>query len=88
MKQKTFLQSFCEAASRINRNQGAICENVSCTWESRAESINRDTVKPSPAKRRRFPTFKKAYHEKWPLVTVDQKGDICVNSEVRSSVVK
>ena len=52
------------------------------------ESIDRAPAKPSPAKRRRFPTFKKAYHEKWPLVTVDQKGDICVNSEVRSSVVK
>ena len=52
------------------------------------ESIDRAPAKPSPAKRRRFQMFKKAYHEKWPFVSVDEEGDTCVNSEVRSSVVK
>ena len=32
--------------------------------------------------------FKKAFHEKWPSVTVDKKGDTCVNSEVPSAVVQ
>ena len=32
--------------------------------------------------------FKKASHEKWPFVTVDEKGDTCVNSEVRCAAVK
>ena len=53
-----------------------------------AESVDLVPAKPSPAKRRRFQTFKKAYHEKWPLVTVDEEGDACVDSEVRSSFVK
>ena len=53
-----------------------------------AESIDRASAKQSPAKRRRFQTFKKAIHEKWPLVTIDEKGDTYVNSEVCSSVVK
>ena len=52
------------------------------------ESIDRAPAKLSPAERRRFQTFKKAYHEKWPFVTVDKEGDTCVNSEVRSTVVK
>ena len=53
-----------------------------------AKSIDCTPVKPTPAKRRRFQTFKKAYHEKWPFVTIDKKGDTCVNSEVNSTVVK
>ena len=53
-----------------------------------AESIDHAPAKPSPVKRRRFQTFKKAYHEKWPFVTIDEEGDTCVNSEVHSSVVK
>ena len=81
-KQKKFLGSFRKAASRIDWNQGAICKNVLCTMESMAESIDRAPVKPSPAKRRRFQTFKKAIYEKWPLVTIDEKGDTYVNSEV------
>ena len=84
MKQK-FLRSFREAASRIDRNHGAICEKVLCTMESMAKSIDCTPAKPSPAKRRCFQTFKKVHHEKWP---VDEKGDTCMNSEVRSSVVK
>ena len=32
--------------------------------------------------------FKKAFREKWPFVTVDEKGDTCTNSEVPSAVVK
>ena len=32
--------------------------------------------------------FKKVHHEKWSLATTDEKGDTCVNSEVRSSVMK
>ena len=86
-KQK-FLWSYREAANRIDWNQGAICGNVSCTMESMAESIDRTPAKPSTAKRRRFQTFEKAYHEKWLFVTIDKKGDTCVNSEVRSSVMK
>ena len=31
--------------------------------------------------------FKKVYHEKWPLVTIDKKGDTCMNSEASSTVV-
>ena len=88
MKQKKFLRSFGEAASRVDRNQGAICENVSCTMENMAESFNRAPAKPSLAKRRRFQTLKKGHHEKWSIATVDEKGDTCVNSEVHSSVVK
>ena len=94
-KQKNFFEVFRrehrirEAASRIDlRDQSAICKNVSCSMESMAESIDHAPAKPSPAKRRRFQTFKKAYHEKWPLVTVDEEGDACVDSEVRSSFVK
>ena len=79
----------CEAASWIDlRNQGTICENVSCLRERIAVSIDRAPTEPSPAKRRCFQTFKKASHEKWPFVTIDKKGNSCVNSEVRSTVVK
>ena len=53
-----------------------------------AESIDCAPAKPSPAKRRRFQMVKKAYHEKRPFVIVDEEGDTCVNSEVRSTVVK
>ena len=53
-----------------------------------AESIDQAPAKLSSVKRRRFQTFKKASHEKWPLVTIGEKGDTCVNSEVRSTVVK
>ena len=53
-----------------------------------AESIDHAPAKPSPAKRRRFQTFKKAHHEKWPFVTIDEEDETCVNSEVRSTVVK
>ena len=56
--------------------------------ESVAESIDRTPSKPSPAKRRGFQMFKKVQHEKWSFATIDEKGDTCVNSEVRSSVVK
>ena len=66
-----------EAASQIDLwNQSAICKNVSCSRESMAESVDCAPAKPSPAKRRRFQTFKKAYHKKWPFVTVDEEGDI------------
>ena len=43
-KQKKFLRSFRGAASRVDRNQGAICENVSCMMESMAESFDRAPV--------------------------------------------
>ena len=64
---------------------GAICKNVSCTKESMAESIDCATVKPPLAKRRHFQMFEKACHEKWPLDTIDEKGDTCMNmnSEAR-----
>ena len=52
-----------------------------------AESIDCAPAKPSAAKRRRVQTFKKAYHEKWPFLTIDEKGVTCVNSEVHSTVV-
>ena len=42
----------------------------------------------SPTKRRHFQMFKRAYHEKWPLVTINEKGDTCTNSIVHSTVVK
>ena len=74
-KQKKFLRSFSEAASRIDRNQGAICENVSRTTESMAKAIDRAPAKPSPAKRRRFQTFKKVHHGEVAF------RDTCVNSE-------
>ena len=83
MKQNKFLWSFCKAASWIDQNRGAICKNALCTLENMAKSIDRAPAKPSPAKRRHFQTFKKVHHK-----TVDEKGDTCVNSEVRSSVVK
>ena len=88
MKQKTFLPSFCEAASRIDWNQGTICENISFTTESMAESIDRAPAKPSPANIRCFQKLKKVHHEKWSFAADDEKGDTCTNYEVRSSVVK
>ena len=87
-KQKKFLQSFCDGASRIDQNQGAICENVSCMIESMAESIDHALAESSPVKRRHFQTFKKVHHEKWSFATIDEKGDTCVNSEVHISVVE
>ena len=53
-----------------------------------AESVDRASAKLSSAKRRRFQTFEKICREKKPLVTIDKKGDTCVNSEVPSAVVK
>ena len=96
MKQKkTFSKvsrrEYCihEAASQIGlQNQGIICKNILYSRESMAESIDHAPAKPSPAKRRCFQMFKTASHEKWPFVTVDEKGDTCVNSEVPSVVVK
>ena len=77
-----------EAASQIDlRNQSTICKNVSCSREIMAESVDGVPAKPSPVKRRRFQTFKKAYHEKWPFITVDKEDDTCVNSEVCGTVV-
>ena len=55
--------------------------------ESMAESLDHAPAKPSPAKSKHFQMFKKAYHEKWPFVTIGEEGDICMNSEVRSTVV-
>ena len=49
MKQKKFVQSFWEAASQIDHNESAICENVWCMTESMAKSIDRAAAKPSPA---------------------------------------
>ena len=51
-----------------------------------AESIDCAHAKPSSAKRTHFQT--KAYCEKWPFITVDERGDTCVNSELCSSVMK
>ena len=65
-----------------------MCKNVACMMESMAESIDCAPAKLSPAKRRRFQTFKKEYHEKRSFTTVDEKGDTFVNSEVRSSVMR
>ena len=69
-----------------------ICKNVSYRRKSMAESNDHASARPSPAKSRRFQTFEKACDEKWPLVTIDEEGDTCVNmnSEVRSgsTVVK
>ena len=87
-KQKRFLRSFRKAASWIDRNQGAICENIWCTTESMAESIDCAPAKPSPPKRRCFQMFKKVHHEKWSFATIDKKGDTCMNSQVHSSAVK
>ena len=79
----------CKAASQIDlRNQGAICKKVSCSREGMAKSVGRTHEKLSPVKRRHFQMFKKAFHEKWPFVTIDKKGDSCLSSEVRSTVVK
>ena len=52
-----------------------------------AESLDRAPAKLSPAKRGCFQMFKKAYHEKWPFVTIEEEGGTSVNSEVRSTVV-
>ena len=32
--------------------------------------------------------FNKVHHEKWSFATVDEKGDTCINSEIRSIFVK
>ena len=69
----------CKAASQIDHwNQGAICKNILCSRESMVESIDHAPAKLSPAKRRCFQTFKKASHEKWPFVIIDEKGDTCM----------
>ena len=49
----------CSRSQIDLRNQGAICENVSCTRESMTEPIDGAPPKPSPAKRRSFQTLKK-----------------------------
>ena len=79
----------CEAASRLDlRNQSANCKNVLCSRESVADSIDRTPAKLSPAKRRRIQMFKKKHTMRSGLfVTIDEKGDTCVNSEVHSTVV-
>ena len=41
----------------------------------------------SPAKKRCFQMFSKAYHEKWPFVAIDEKDDTWVNSEVHSQLL-
>ena len=80
---------FRKAASRVHlQNEGAICKNVLHSRESMAESIDLAHAKPSSAMRRHFQTFKKACHEKWPFVTIDEKGDSCMNSEVHRTIVK
>ena len=56
--------------------------------ESMVKSIDRAPAKSPPAKRRRFQMFMKASHEKWPFITIDEKGDTYLNSAVRSAVVK
>ena len=56
--------------------------------ESMAESIDCAHAKPFLVKRRRFQTFKKASHEKLLFITIDKKGDTCMNSEIHSTVVK
>ena len=53
-----------------------------------AKPIDCAPAKASPVKRRSFQTLKKACHKKWPFVTIDEKGDTCLNSDVRSTVVK
>ena len=79
----------CEVSSQIDfHNQGAICQNVSCTRENMVESIDCAPAKPSPAKRRCFHMFKKAYHEKWPFATIEEKGGTSVKSEAHSTVGK
>ena len=78
-KQKEFLQSFREAASQIDRNQGTICENVSCMTKSMDKSIDCAPEKPSPVKRGHFLMFKKVRSEKWSFATVDKKSDTCIS---------
>ena len=63
-------QKYADLLSKL----GAVCENFSRARESMAESIDRAPAKPSPAKRRRFQTFEKACHEKWPLVAINEKS--------------
>ena len=60
-------------------NRGTIGKNVSCKRESMAGSPDGTPAKPSPVKKRRFQMFRKEDREKCPFVTVDEKGDICVN---------
>ena len=38
--------------------------------------------KQSPVKKKTFANVTKGFHEKWPFVTVDVKGDTCVDSEI------
>ena len=45
-------------------------------------------AKPFPVKKRCFQKFKKEYHGKWPFVTVNEKCDTFIKSEVRKTVVK
>ena len=79
----------CEAASWIDlQNQGTKWKNISCTRESMGQPVDHKPATLSPTKRRHFQMFKRAYHEKWPLVTINEKGDTCTNSIVHSTVVK
>ena len=78
-----------KAASWIElQNHGAICWYVLCEKESMAGSADCAPAKPSPAKKRWFQKFMKEYLEKWSFITVDEKGDTCMNSEVRTAVLK
>ena len=47
-----------------------------------AECIDHAHAKPSPVQRRHIQTFKKTSHEKWPFVTVDEKGNARVKFPV------
>ena len=53
-----------------------------------AKCIDRAPAKPSSARRRCVQIFNKMYHQKWPFIFIDGKGDTFVNTEVCSTVVK
>ena len=52
------------------------------------KSSDHASVKLSPEKMRHFQMLKKEYCEKCSFVTVDKKGDTCMNFEICSTVVK
>ena len=52
------------------------------------KSSDHASVTLSAEKMRHFQMLKKEYCEKCSFVTVDKKGDTCMNSEVCNAVVK
>ena len=76
-------------AESIFRIRAPFVKKTFCVWRKAwLECFDCTPAKLSPVTSRCFQMHKKAYDEKWPFTTTDEKGDACMHSEVRSTVVK